>query len=431
MKSDEAASAAGPNTRSRSSRSPLRALRNRDFALYWSGLLISATGSWMQIVAQGWLVFGLTHSKLYLGIVSAAGTLPLLFLTLPGGVIADRFNKRRIVIVTQTLAVVQALAMGILVYSGLIKPWHIVGLALFSGVVNSLDVPARQAMTFEIVGREDLMNAVALNSSAFNGARVIGPAIAGEIIALAGPAACFILNAVSYLGVIVSLLIIRPTPLKPSDRDAPMLSQIREGLGYARRNIAIRDILILTAMASIFALQYSSLMPALAKDVLGVGPRGLGRLMAATGLGAVAAALSVAAMGHHFKTGAIVSTGSILASVGIIALSTTRSYPLSLVSLVVIGFGMMMFLAVSNSMVQMASPDELRGRMLSVRTLVFMGLAPIGALQIGWMAQRFGVQRSLLVGGLACLVTAVCFAIFSPASRDSGMPSEGAMVEAD
>jgi len=391
--------------------SALGALANRDYALYWAGLLVSATGSWMQNVAQGWLVFDLTGSKLYLGVVGAAGTLPMLFLALPGGVIADRFTKRRIVILTQSLALVQALILGLLAVTHLIRPWHIVMLAAFSGVINSLDVPARQAMTVEIVGKSDLMNAVALNSSAFNGARVLGPAIAGVIVAATGAGVCFLINAASYLAVIVSLLIIRPKPLPASSKEVPMAAQIREGLGYARRNPVIRDLLILTGVASVFGLQYGTLVPALAKEVLRVGPDRFGLLVSAAGVGAVSAAIAVAVLGGAFLPGRIVIAGSILAPVGIIALSNTHSYSLSVLWLVVIGFGMMLFLAVSNSMVQVASPDELRGRILSLRTLVFMGLAPLGALQVGWLAQKLGVQMSLEIGGSACLVAALYFAV--------------------
>ncbi|MGB9619353.1 MAG: MFS transporter, partial [Armatimonadota bacterium] len=234
MELDNPIAATTVQTCARKTSTALGVLGNRDYALYWGGLLVSATGSWMQNVAQGWLVFDLTRSKLYLGIVGAAGTLPLLFLALPGGVIADRFTKRRIVILTQSLALVQALVLGLLAVSHLVRPWHIVVLAAFSGVINSLDVPARQAMTVEIVGKPDLMNAVALNSSAFNGARVLGPAIAGLIVAASGAGVCFLVNAASYLAVIVSLLIIRPAPLPASSKEVPMMAQIREGLAYAR-----------------------------------------------------------------------------------------------------------------------------------------------------------------------------------------------------
>jgi len=411
LDSEASAVATAEEKHARPTSNALRVLSNKDYALYWVGLLVSATGSWMQNVAQGWLVFDLTGSKLYLGIVGAAGTLPMLFLTLPGGVIADRFNKRRITILTQSLAMIQALILGLLTVTGLVKPWHIVLLAAFMGLVNSLDVPARQAMTVEIVGREDLLSAVALNSSAFNGARILGPAIAGVIVGATGAGMCFLINAASYLAVIVSLLIIRPKPLGGTARDVPMISQIREGLAYARRNSEIRDLLLLTGIASIFGLQYGTLIPALAKEVLKVGPEKFGILVSAAGVGSVVAALTIAGLGHLFLPRKIVALGSIVAPMGIVALSLTRQYVLSVACLVVIGFGMMLFLAVSNSIVQVASPDELRGRILSLRTLVFMGVAPIGSLQVGWLAQHFGVQTSLAIGGLLCLVSALYFAL--------------------
>lgn len=397
----------------------LRSLRHRDFALFWIGLLVSSIGSWMQNLAQGWLVYELTHRKDYLGFVGAAGTLPVLILTLPSGVIADRFNKRRITIITQTLLAAQALALAGLAHYEIVRPWHVLLLASFAGLANALDVPARQAMTIELVGRADLLNAVALNSSAFNGARIVGPSIAGLLIAagtgspISRPALCFLINGISYLAVIASLLIIRPKPAKSSSRTEPMLAQIREGIAFARRNVLIRSLLVLTAFASVFALQYPTVLPAFAKDVLKVDSRGLGAMMSAAGLGALSAAIFVAALGHLFKPKAMVTFGSILAPSGILALSMSRDFALSVVCLVVTGFGMMLFLAVSNTIVQVASPDELRGRMLSLRTLVFMGLAPLGALQVGTVAQHMGVQTSMAGGGIVCIAAAVYFAFFS------------------
>lgn len=402
----------------------LRSLRHRDFALFWFGLLVSSIGSWMQNLAQGWLVYELTHRKDYLGFVGAAGTLPVLFLTLPSGVIADRFNKRRITIITQTLLAAQALALAILAYYEIVRPWHVLLLASFAGLANALDVPARQAMTIELVGRDDLLNAVALNSSAFNGARIVGPSIAGILIAagtgspVSKPALCFLINSISYLAVIVSLLIIRPKPVKGSSRTEPMLAQIREGIAFARRNVLIRSLLVLTGFASVFALQYPTVLPAFAKDVLKVDSRGLGAMMSAAGLGALSAAIFVAALGHLFKPKAMVTLGSILAPSGILALSASHNFVMSIGCLVVIGFGMMLFLAVSNTIVQVASPDELRGRMLSLRTLVFMGLTPLGALQIGTVAQHMGVQTSMASGGIICIAAAVYFAFFSRFVKD-------------
>lgn len=389
----------------------LRALRSRDFALFWAGMIVSVTGTWMQMLAQGWLVFELTHSQLYLGIVSAAGTLPIMLLTLPGGVVADRLNKRKIVITTQTAAAVLALLLSALAYSGAIKPWHIVIFAVLNGCVNAIDMPARQSMVMELVGRNDLVNAVALTSSAFNAARIVGPAIAGLIVAAGGAASCFFINGVSYAAVIVALIMVRSTQFRTASNVKPVLSEIVEGLRYARGNALIRSVLVMTAMMSIFAMQYASQMPALAKGVLGVGPKGLGMLVSAAGIGALAAGAAVAGLGHLLKQRTMVVTGSLVAPTGIILLSVTHSYPLSVACLAVIGFGTMLFMTVSNSMVQMATPDTMRGRLLSLRTLLFSGVAPLGALQIGAMAQYWGVQPALRFGAIVCGLAALHFAV--------------------
>jgi len=364
-------------------------------------------------------VFDLTRSQLYLGIVSAAGTLPILLLTLPGGVVADRLNKRKIVIATQTAAAVLALLLSALAYSGGIKPWHIVIFAVLNGCVNAMDMPARQAMVMELVGKNDLLNAVALTSSAFNAARIVGPAVAGVIIAASGAAFCFFINGVSYAAVIVALIMVRSTKFRTASESKPVLAEIVEGLRYARGNARIRGILLMTSIMSIFAMQYASQMPALAKGVLGVGPKGLGMLVSAAGIGALAAGVTVAAVGHLLKQRTMMVSGSLVAPAGIILLSATRSYPLSVACLVVIGFGMMLFMMVSSSTVQIASPDAMRGRLLSLRTLLFSGVAPIGALQVGVMAQYLGVQPALRCGAFVCAAAALYFAVGSRAIKAS------------
>ena len=394
-----------------------RALRNRNFAYFWVGLIISATGSWMQSMAQGWLVFDLTDSNLYLGLVTGMGQLPVLLLTLHAGVIADRFNKRRIVIFTQTGLMLSALGLAAVGYCGLIRPWHIFVFAVINGCLNAFDMPARQSMMMEIVGKDDLVNALALNSSAFNGARLVGPALAGITIAAWGARFCFLLNGISYAAVIVALLMVRGVKFRTSSGEGSMLRDIVEGLRYALSQAVIRDILILTAAASIFALQYPSQMPAFAKQVLHLGPGGLGALVSAAGLGALIAALTFAALGHRIRLQTMITVGALLTPVAIMALSFSRSLPMALACLVCAGFGLMMFLAVSNSVIQMASPDRLRGRMLAVRTLVFIGLAPLGALQIGLMAQYLGVAQSLRIGASACLLVALYFTFRSKAVR--------------
>lgn len=371
----------------------------------------------MQSVAQGWLVYELTGSKIMLGTVTFVGTLPVFFTTLHAGVIADRFDKRRIVIVTQTLAMVQAGILAALALSGHIHVWHILVLSAFAGLVNAFDVPARQAMTIELVGKEDLLSAVSLNSSAFNSSRIIGPAIAGVILAVSSAGMCFLVNSISFLAIIFMLLVIHPVRSKASGSEESMVAQIREGLNYVRTNRLVLDLMIMTAVGSLFALQYSTLMPALAKNVLKAGPAGYGVLVSAAGWGALAAALSVAALGHLFKQGKIVVWGSLIVPFGLVALALSQNYHLSLFCMVVIGFGMMLFLAVSNSLIQLAPPDELRGRVLSVRTMVFMGLAPFGALLTGALAQYAGVRIAIVIGAVIFLATTIGIVITSPSLK--------------
>lgn len=395
----------------------LRALRHRDFGLYWIGFIVSNIGSAMQNTAQSWLVYEITGSELYLGVVAAAATLPMLFLTLPSGVWADRFSKRKITIVTQSLMLIQAALLAALTYAHSVQPWHIVALAAFAGIANAIDIPARQAMTVEIVGKEDLLNAGALNSSAFNVARVVGPCIAGPLVALGGTQLCFLINSISFLAVIVGLVLIQPTPCCLESNGVSLWAHIREGLGYARRNVLIKDILILTGLASVFGMQYGTLMPAFAKTVLHAGPKGLGALQAAAGGGALVGAISIAALGDRFRKGQMMVGGSVVAPIGLIAFAFSRSLASSLAYLLVAGFGMMMFMAVSNNLVQTDSPDELRGRLLSVRTLVFLGLAPLGAVQIGWLAQTVGIRTSLAASAVVTLFAVFAFGLRSRAMR--------------
>lgn len=393
------------------------AFGHRDYVLFWIGLLVSTAGSWMQTVALGWLVYDLTHSPFKLGLVTTAGTLPILLMTLHAGVVADRFDKRRIVIVTQTLLTVQASILAALALSHVIQVWHILVLAAFAGLVNAFDMPARQAMTIELVGRQDLLSAVSLNSSAFNVSRIVGPSIAGIIVAKSSEGVCFLVNAISFLAIIFMLLVIRPAPARGSSREESMLAQIKQGLAYVRRSQLMRNLLFLTGAGSLFVLQYNTLMPALARKVLGLGVTGYGTLMSMAGLGAGTAALSVAALGHLFKRGKLVIAGATIVPLGLAALALSGSYGLSLGCVAVTGFGMMLFLAVSNSLLQAESPEELRGRVLSVRTLVFMGLAPVGALLAGTLAQYYGVRLAILIGAGVFLVISSVISLASSALR--------------
>ena len=379
------------------------ALRHRNYVMFFTGQSISLIGTWMQSAALGWLVFEITKKESYLGIVAAMGTIPSLVLTLPAGVVADRFSKKKIVILTQALAMVQAAILAFLAFSGHISVWDIVALAAFAGIISAVDIPARQSMVMELVGKEDLLNAVALNSSIFNGTRMIGPVVAGWLVAALGAAACFLVNAISYVAAIIALVVIRPDSLSTGPSDTPMMLQIREGLHYVRKNVMIRNLILLTAISSLFAGQYTTIMPSYAKVVLHLDAKGYGFLMGAIGAGAFLAAMSVAALGHKFRQRSLVTIGALVAPMGMIALSLSSNYILSLVCLIIVGFGMMLFYAVSNSMVQMDSPDDLRGRVVSVRTLAFMGVAPPGALAVGFLAQHAGVQNAIFFGALTFL----------------------------
>ncbi len=381
--------------------SPFRALRHRNFRLFFTGQAISLVGTWMQTVAQGWLVLELTNSPFYVGLVSALGSLPILLVSLPAGVFADRANKHRLVILTQSLSLLQALVLAILIWAHRIALWQVAAISVFLGLVNAFDTPTRQAFMVELAGKEDLTNAIALNSSAFNAARVVGPSIAGVLISAVGLAWCYFLNALSYVAVIAGLAMMRLPPFVPP---APTggLERFREGLRYVRGDRRVFALIGTMALISIFGFPFLVLMPVFARDVLAVGAVGLGFLMAATGLGAVLAALGLAAFGPHVRKGALlVWTGPVFGlSIALFAL--TRWFPLALAILPVSGGAMILNNAVTNTLLQSVVPDGLRGRVMGFFTFVFIGMAPFGAFQAGWVAERLGAPAAVVIGGALC-----------------------------
>ena len=383
----------------------LRSLRHRDFRRFWIGMLISVIGTWMQITAQGWLVYDLTKSALYLGIVGACGSLPMLLFSLPAGVIADRFSKHRIVFITQSLAALQAGVLALLVYSGVVKVWHVMALAAMLGVVNAFDMPTRQSMVLDLVEREDIFNAVSLNSSAFNSGRVIGPSVAGMLLAAAGMRGCFLINALSFLPLIVILATIRPRPPQALT-EGSMLEHIGSGVRWVRGHSVALALLALTGLASLFAMPYATLMPMFAREIFHLGPTGYGFLMSAPALGALVAATAMTAIGHRLRLGAITVLGSFIFPLALMLLGRAPSYLVAMVILFIIGFGMMSFNTTSNTMLQKEPPDELRGRVMGLRTFVFAGMAPLGNLQIGVMAQWLGPRWAVAIDGAICLVAA-------------------------
>jgi MFS family permease len=376
------------------------AFAHRNFRLFLFGQTVSLTGTWMQSIAQGWLVLLLTNSPFYVGLVSALGSLGVLLFTLYAGVIADRTDKRRTVIITQTLQMLQAFALAALVWSGHVTTGSVMALAAFLGIVSAFDIPTRQAFIFEMVGKEDLMNAIALNTSIFNLTRVLGPVLAGFLIGAQGVAVCFFLNGVSYLAVIGSLLAMRLPRWTPKVAVGSAWEGFREVVAYLRGDRRASTLVVLTAIISIFGFPYLVLMPVFARDVLRVGAAGYGLLSAAVGIGAVAGALTVAVLSARIRKGrTLVAAGTVFGSLlAVFALS--RSFAVALGVLVLVGAAMIVNNALTNTLLQTHVPDHLRGRVMGFYSFMFVGMAPLGAFQAGVVAERFGAPVAVGVGGL-------------------------------
>lgn len=377
-----------------------RALRHRNFRLFWTGQLVSLVGTWMQSIAQGWLVLRLTDSAWLLGLVSAAGSLPILFLSLPGGVAADRVDKRRLLLVTQATSMALALTLALLTATGWVRVWHIMVLAFGLGVVNAFDVPGRQSFVIELVGPDDLLNAIALNSSIFNGARIAGPALAGILIGLVGEAGCFLFNCLSYLAVLASLLLMELPPRNPPLTAESAWTRLVEGLRYLVAEPILLVLEGLIGLYSVFALSYVVLMPIFARDILRTDSRGFGLLMAATGVGALAGALTLASLGDFRRRGRLVMAGALALPAFLLAFSFSRSFHLSLALLVGAGWAMITHAATTNTLIQARVPDRLRGRVMSVYALMFLGMSPLGALQAGAVANALGAPAAVRIGVL-------------------------------
>lgn len=383
------------------------ALRHRDFRLFWSGQLISLIGTWMQTVAIGWLVLELTNSAFLLGLVGAVGSLPFLFFSLFAGVVADRVDKRNLLVGTQAASMLLAFSLAVLTSTSWVRFWEVVVISGLLGVVNAFDAPTRQSFVVEMVGRDDLMNAIGLNSSIFNGARIVGPAIAGALLSIIGVAGCFYLNGVSFLAVIVALLVMKTSSPRSTIRIASVWSNLMEGLAYIRGNFIVFALIGMVAVPSVFGFQYVTLMPLFARDVLGVGSSGLGLLMAATGVGALAAALMLTLAGSFWRKGRIVAVAAFAFSLTLIGFAFSPWFPLSLLMLTGVGWATVSHLATTNTLLQTNVPDSLRGRVMSVYILVFFGLAPFGSFQLGALASAIGAPLAIASGSVICFVSAL------------------------
>jgi len=396
----------------------VRALRHRNFRLFFGGQLISLVGTWMQTVAQSWLVYRLTGSTLLLGTVGFASQIPVFLVAPIGGIVADRRNRHRVVIATQTSSMILAFILASLTLTNRIQVWEIMVLAGGLGVVNAFDIPARQAFLIDMVGRGDLMNAIALNSSMFNGARILGPAVAGILVAWVGEGWCFFVNAVSYIAVIVGLLLMRiEQPANLSHEGSP-IENILEGFRFVRDAAPIRAILLLLGLVSLVGMPYSVLMPVFAHQILHGGARELGTLMGATGVGALLGALSLAARVGVKGLGRLIAVCAGGFGASLILFASSRSLWLSVILLVPVGFTMMVQMASSNTLLQSMSPDQLRGRVIAVYSMMFMGMAPFGAFFAGAIAHRIGAPWTVAIGGLACIAGAIAFGMHLPNIRD-------------
>ena len=383
-------------------RDTFAALKHRNYRLFFVGQLVSLIGSWMQTTAQGWLVYQMTGSKALLGTVAAAGSLPVLLLSLWGGSVADRHSKRTVVVLTQAGMMLLAFVFAALVWSGRIQPWHILVLAALGGVAMAFDMPARQAFIVEITSRDDLMNAVSLNSSIFNGARIVGPAVAGFLMARVGMSVCFFLNGLSFIAVIVGLLIMRLPRFVPPAQPASTGRHILEGFTYVAGHRRVRRLLLLISVVGIFGWSYSVLLPAYATDILHVGEGGYGVLLSANGFGALLGALTVATYGSRVRPRRFILGGLWLFSAMLLLLAVVRWYPLVLACLAAGGWGMLLYFSMTNTLVQTSVSDQMRGRVMGIWALVFGGTMPLGGLESGLLSQAVGVPWTVAVGALVC-----------------------------
>lgn len=405
-------------------RTSLRALRYRNYRLFFIGQGVSLIGTWMQRVAMGWLVYRLSDSAFLLGLVGFTNMIPTFILMPIAGVLVDRWNRHRIIVATQTLAMVQAFILAGLVVTGLIQVWHIIVLGLLLGVVTAFDGPARQSFVVHMVDhREDLGNAIALNSTAFNIARLVGPSVAGALLALTGEWLCFLLNAVSFLAVIVALLMMKVPRHTTSEPPKDVLRSLKEGVAYTYANAPIRTVLVTLAIVGLMGMQYGTLMPVFARDILHGGPQAFGLLLTSTGCGALVGALYLASRTGSIALGRQIPLAIGLFGTSLVMFSLSHHLWLSLALMVTTGFGQIVHTASSNTVVQTIVDEDKRGRVMSLYMMAFMGTAPFGNLLAGWLASAIGAPNTLLVSGGACVLAALYFAWRLPSLKQAAQQS--------
>ena len=393
------------------------ALKHPNYRLWFGGQLISLFGTWMQITAQSFLVFELTHSPAYLGYVSFAFGLPSWFFMLYGGVIADRVPRRTLLIITQCSMMMLALVLATVTFAGIVQPWHIVVFVLGLGLANAFDAPARQAFVIELVDREDITNAVALNSTLFNMSSVVGPAAAGVVYMLLGPAWCFTLNGLSFIAAITALLLMKVKPTHTPHQKTSALSSLKEGVRYVVRDPLIRTLMCLVAVTAMFGFAYITLIPAWAVTILGGDATTNGLLLSARGAGAVLSALLIASLGRFTFKGKLLTSSTFLLPILLIVFALIRSLPLSLLIMLFMGVALLLILNLANALLQTLVPDNLRGRVMSIYSLTHFGLMPIGGLFAGTVAEYAGEPATVIICGLLCFVSSVILWVYTPMIR--------------
>ncbi|MBM3322106.1 MFS transporter, partial [candidate division WOR-3 bacterium] len=395
----------------------LAAFQHRNFRLYWFGAFFSLIGTWIQSIACGWLVLQLSNSAFIVGLNSTVAWLPAWFVSLPAGVLADHYNKRNLMIVTQTVLAVLALILAVLTWTGVVNITHILIISALAGFVVTVNSPVVQSMVPELVRGRDVLNAIALNSTMFNSARVVGPALAGVLIGIIGPAGCFGINSASFLAIIGALLLIRLDGPKPAKTGETVWQRMLSGLHLVRADSDILTLIIMMAVFSSFGIVYLPLMPVFARDVLGSGAGGYGLMMTALGIGAVAGGLTLATVSRTARRGRFLTIVTFLLSALLIIFSFVRDLRLALVVMVLMGFCQTTVASLTNTMIQLLVPDQMRGRVMSVYTLAFNGMFPVGSFFAGAVAQKLGAPAATLAGGSVVLASLITVSILRPQIR--------------
>ena len=395
-----------------------RSLRQPAYRLFLSGQILSLIGTWMQTMAQAWLVYQLTHSSVWLGTIGFLNTFPMLLFAFYGGSVADRFPKHRIILITQILSLIQAVILTALVFFDVVTVTMVCALAFTLGTINAFDVPARQSFLPELVGKENIANSIALNSATFNAARIIGPAIGGVIIGAVGVVWCFFFNALSFVAVIIVLLKIKPdsAPQSPKERIG-VLKGLKESMLYVRSDRSMIVVLVLVAVITVFGWSYTVLLPIFADSILKIGAVGLGNLMMSFGIGAFISAIFIASSESRVRPSSFIYAGMALFVIGVSVFALSTNVAVSLYSLVLVGMGLIVFISTANATFQRRAPDAMRGRVMGLYLLIFQGLAPFGHFGMGWVANMIGPQSAVLSGAAVCAVSGISMRLYMNSQR--------------